>query len=138
MKILFRYFFLLVSLALYVGCLFQPAFTCQNGQVGRLGYEVLVLGWLGLIGLDPRWLANIGLALIWLKLLSPTIEVPLLKFILPFIFICAISALVLNSPFACPGMDTPTATSGLTLGGYLWIGAIFSALLASITLIKQA
>ncbi len=121
MKQSLRYTFLLVCLVLYICCLFQPAFTCQNDRAGWLGYEVLFLGWLGLLSLDPRWFANIGLLLVWLKLLSPSTEVPLLKFISPFILICAISALVFFSPIGCPGMDTPTAVSGLALGGYLWV-----------------
>ena len=128
MKKPLSYIFLFISLALYICCLFQPAFTCQNGRASWVGYEVLFLGWLGLIGLDPRWLANIGVMLIWLKLSSPSINVPLLKFISPFILICATSSLVLFSPIGCPGMDTPTAVSGLALGGYLWVVALLLAL----------
>lgn len=123
MKSSIRYTILLVSLALYIYSLFQPAFTCKNDRTGWLGYEVLFFGWLGLLSLDPRWFANIGLLLAWFKFLSPTAKVPLLELVSPFILLSAITALVLFNPIGCPGVDTPTAVSGLALGGYLWVAA---------------
>lgn len=45
------------SLLAYIGSLFLPAFEfAQEPSVG--GLQVLLLGWLGLLTLNPAWLAN--------------------------------------------------------------------------------
>jgi len=47
----------LPSLLAYIGSLFLPAFEfAQEPSVG--GLQVLLLGWLGLLALNPAWLAN--------------------------------------------------------------------------------
>lgn len=47
----------LLALAGYGASLFTRPFACVNGE-GMWGYEVLMSGWFGLLGLDPRWYAN--------------------------------------------------------------------------------
>lgn len=52
-----NYLVVLVSLAVYLGSLFLPVFEFQSHSPVQ-GFEVLLLGWLGLLALNPAWLAN--------------------------------------------------------------------------------
>ncbi len=121
-----RYFIVIISSVLYLASLFQPAFQCVRGS--WLGYEVLILGWLGFIAIDPRWLANLAFYYIvyWhiTKISSKEINKKYLLLVLLFTFLSGLTALFIFSPIGCPGIDTPTGVKGLDMGGYLWVIAL--------------
>jgi restriction system protein len=125
-----------VSVAAFVAACFQPAFLCQHGGRSWAGYEVLAIGWLGVVGFDPRWWANVCLVLLWRWLLLdkprgfPRVSFSLCLLVAP-------SALVLNSPIGCPGMDTPTPAIGPAAGSYLWAAALLVAAIGSALASRQ-
>ncbi|HTE42324.1 MAG TPA: hypothetical protein VK629_15990, partial [Steroidobacteraceae bacterium] len=48
-----------IGLGLYLVSMCLPTFRCHNGVNEGPGFLVLLMGWLGLITYDPRWLANL-------------------------------------------------------------------------------
>ncbi len=130
LKIRPAHVFLLVSMGLFALSLTQPVFVCHYKGLSWKGLEVLVLGWLALISLDPRWFANAALAYLWWWLLGPAARPFPLKSSV-FILLAALSAPLIPSPVGCPGMDTPTAASALAAGGYLWSAALVVAVIGA-------
>jgi restriction system protein len=129
----FRWAVFFLSASLFAASLAFPAFVCQQGRVSWKGYEVLMLGWLGVIGFDPRWWANLALLLVWSWLLAAGKSSFPSKSVL-FCAVAAITTLLIPPPLGCPGMDTPTAAIGIALGGYLWASAL---LLVVIGIVSQ-
>lgn len=115
---------LLTSEFFFALSLFFPAFQCHRPS--WLGYEILFLGYMGILALDPRWLANIFIIFIWIWLAQPSIKAPPKKMSV-LLIACGVSAPLYPSHVGCPGMDTPTAATGLALGGYFWAASLVVA-----------
>ncbi len=112
---------LLLALAAYGASLATPAFICAKGE-GFLGYEVLMTGWVGLLALDPRWLAN-PLAL-WM-LCSALFGSRGKYTVLGGVFTLVLAAASVLPAIGCAGDPGTAAMSlGLGAGGYLWIAAV--------------
>jgi hypothetical protein len=115
------------ALCLYGVSLFLPAFTCAHTN-SFPGYGVLAIGYMGLLGLDPRWFGNVGFFwLIVTTLKSPSSNHP--------IVLGSTVVLALASFAAAAGCEggggAPAMSTGLALGGYLWVAALLIACVAS-------
>ena len=113
------------ALATFLLSLSLPAFECSSKSL--VGYEVLVMGWAGLLGLDPRWLANIGLAVL---LVRTMLGKPIKLWITITTGLLAVASLAPAAGCPAPG-GAPAMSSGLASGGYLWVGAILLASLGA-------
>lgn len=120
---------LLLALAGYGASLFTRPFACVSGE-GMWGYEVLMSGWVGLLGLDPRWYANP--AMLWMACCAWfgwrswfTLSGAVLCIVLA-------AAAVLPAPGCAGGPGSLAMSRGLQVGGYLWMVSVvlvaFSAL----------
>jgi len=82
---------------------------------------VLAIGWIGLVGLDPRWFANLGFVVVLVSCVSKPLKVR------PFTAI-GTALLALSSFAPAPGCEgsggAPGSSSGLSLGGYLWVTSL--------------
>jgi hypothetical protein len=116
------WFLILCAIAAYGVSLFLPAFKCPSNAT-LPGYHILAMGWMGIIGLDPRWYANITFVLMIV-----------FSFKNEPAFISALTGGVLAvfsfAPAAgCGGDPSALVTSiGIGSGGLLWILAIFLAI----------
>jgi hypothetical protein len=118
------------ALCLYAASLALPVFTCQHTK-SFLGYGVLLVGYMGLLALDPRWFANLGFALLVIASLKSN---PVVR---PGVI--GVTALLALFSFAgaagCEGGGgAPEVSTGLALGGYLWVAALALACVANFSL----
>jgi len=120
----------LISLVLFALSLTQQVFKCYSS--GYLGYEVLMVGWAGILFLEPRWLANLFYFYVVIKVLSPKSIQPKTSAVI--LLIAAFTSLVIPAG-GCPTTGGVNMTQGLKLGGYLWVVAL--ALLAFSALIEK-
>jgi hypothetical protein len=134
MKVRSRHVALAFSVVIYLASLTQPVYVCRFDKPSWLGYEVLMMGWLALAGLDPRWWANLALIFIWCWLLRLRQDFPMKSIII--VGLCALTA-PFPSPIGCPGMDTPTSAVALTVGGYLWSASLLITALSALALRNQ-
>ncbi|KRB94321.1 hypothetical protein ASE26_26870 [Duganella sp. Root198D2] len=84
-----------------------------------MGFQVLFMGWLGIIGLQPAWFANILYFLMIYRVARGTNNRNLL---MPGAASFLASAGLAGGP-GC-GPDIGNLSLGLSAGGYLWIAAI--------------
>ena len=80
---------LLIASGAYLASLPLPAFTCATGR-SFLGYEVLLLGYAGLLTLDPRWFANLGVLLIMVGIWTHRPLTSLPSYVAPVTFVLAL------------------------------------------------
>lgn len=115
------------AVILYLGSLLMPALECRNSWSG---FELLLSGWIGLIFLDPRWLANVFFIAMLLQLFvsdSPT----RITLILPALAtILVVACVVWKSPAGCGGSAGAPRGGPIGIGGYTWV---LSILVLSIT-----
>jgi hypothetical protein len=112
----------------YAASLFLRAFTCAN-SAGFPGYIVLAVGYMGLLTLDPRWFGNIGFAVLLFSTLKPT---PRSRSGLVAGTALLAFASFLAAP-ACGGAGgAPDISTGLALGGYLWMSSLLMVCLANV------
>ncbi|WP_331352963.1 hypothetical protein [Cellvibrio sp. UBA7671] len=115
---------IIFSLMLFAISMWLPAFECTRDSLK--GYEVLISGWLGIIGLDPRWYANVLYAyVIFRSLINKNYTPSTISSAL--LVSAAIASFVFISPLACPAMDTMSPSKGLAVGGKVWCSALISA-----------
>ena len=113
----------LVSACLYVGSFFAPVFECPNSKSFD-GLSVLVIGWF-----DPRWYGNIGFVILFVANLR---SIPKESFLaIGGTALAAILSFGAAAGCAAPG-GAPGMSSGLALGGHLWVAALLLMCLASI------
>jgi hypothetical protein len=115
------------ALCLYGASLLLPAFSCVHTK-SFPGYGVLAFGYMGLLALDPRWFANIGFALLLIATLrsKPAVRPG----------VGGVTAMLALFSFAgaagCEGGGgAPEVSTGLALGGYLWVSALALACAAN-------
>jgi hypothetical protein len=89
-----------------------------------------MIGFMGVLGLDPRWFGNIGFVLLLIASLKS------IPFARPGIMLVT-AALALAS-FAqaagcAGGGGAPEVSTGLAIGGYLWIAALLVSCAANLT-----
>ena len=116
-----------IAIVLYGSSLFLPAFTCAHTK-SFPGYGVLAIGYMGLLGLDPRWFGNVGF--VWLAVSSLRSSSP------NHPVVAGVTALLALASFAgaagCEGGGgAPGMSTGLALGGYLWVAALLVSSLAN-------
>lgn len=117
------------ALLVYTASLFLPAFTCAHTK-SFSGYGVLMIGFMGVLGLDPRWFGNVGFVLLLIASLKSN---PLQR---PGIMVAtAAFALVSFAPAAgCEGGGgAPEVSTGLAIGGYLWVVALLASCAANLS-----
>lgn len=115
----------IVALLVFAISLSQPAFSCSTESF--IGYEVLAIGWAGLLGADPRWFANLGfLTLLYRTMFQSRKALVALFFTAPLALLSFLPAAGCAAPGGAPGVST-----GLALGGYLWVVALTVACLAN-------
>lgn len=124
----------LCAIGLYGASLFFPAFTCQYKQ-SFPGYTVLAIGYMGLLGLDPRWFANICFVVLLASSLKSSCQIR------PFV--AAATAILALASFASAagcegGGGAPSMSTGLALGGRLWVGALFLICAVNLSLRQAA
>lgn len=121
---------IVASVALYIACLFSPAYRpMTNGAPGQiyLGLNALVIGPLGFIALNFSWLANLCLWFGWSKILHKRQEAAIAWCLSALAF--ALSFLLYPK--------IPVGSSGafsfeIMIGYHLWIASIVFALVASV------
>lgn len=102
------------------------------GVVGYQGYYVLATGWAALLGLDPRWFANIGFVVLVARSFVAPRKLP---------WLAGATALLAILSFApaggCPAPGgAPAMSVGLAAGGWLWITAMVCASAANLMSIR--
>jgi hypothetical protein len=121
------------SLWLYVSSLRLPAFECYGTSESSTGFEVLLEGWIALMLLDVRWLANLTfpLLLLFAFMMKPGVHS---RGIYVVLVLPAFTALLAWWSWAGPstggcGMSDGTANSVKSLGpgGLLWVKALLVA-----------
>jgi hypothetical protein len=116
----------LLAVGLFITSLFQPAFTCSSKSF--TGLEVLVMGWAGLLGLDPRWFANIGFfVLVYRSVFGERKVVPVA---IGAVALLALASFAPAAGCAAPG-GAPGMSTGLALGGFVWLAAMLAACAAN-------
>jgi len=99
-----------------------PAFTCGSGDSSFPGYMVLTIGYAGLLGLDPRWFANPIYWVITWHLLAGKVKK---QSAMPIIALAlSVPAIFIHAAGCKGGGGAPGLTTGLAVGGYLWVTAI--------------
>lgn len=87
------------------------------------------MGWAGMLALDPRWFANVGfVVLVWRTLSGGKATAPV---------IASVTLLLALASFASAagctgGGGAPGESTGLALGGYLWVAAVVLAVMANL------
>lgn len=114
----------LIALLVYGIALFRPAYVCPTTDM--MGYEILAIGWIGLLALDPRWFANVGFAILLYKTFQnrPASMTAMLTGLL------SLTAFLPSAACGGPG-GAPDVSKGLAQGGFLWIAAIWIACVAN-------
>jgi hypothetical protein len=120
----------LVALVIYAASLFLPAFTCAHTK-SFPGYAVLAIGFMGVLGLDPRWFIN----LCFLLLLIASLRADSVR--RPGIML-ATAVLALASFVQAAGCEggagAPEVSTGLAMGGYLWVTSLLVACMANLSI----
>jgi hypothetical protein len=120
----------LVALVLYATSLFLPVFTCTHTK-SFPGYTVLAIGFMGLLGLDPRWFGNVGFVL----LLIASLRVDSNR---RPIIMAATAALAVASFARAAGCEggggAPEVSIALAIGGYLWVASLLIACAANLSI----
>lgn len=110
------------AMALFAASLFLPAFMCAHSK-GFPGYVVLVIGFI-----DPRWLGNIGFVLLLVASLRGS------PYKRPRVAL-ATAAVALASFAQSAGCEggggAPGLSTGLAIGGYLWVAALLASCAAN-------
>jgi hypothetical protein len=101
-------------------------FDC-GGVVSWRGYEVLTIGWIGILSLDPRWFSNVTFLFLNYYSLVKTRSLPLVA------GVTLIGALFSFAPSAgCPGAGgAPGGSLGLAIGGWFWVASLVFASIGS-------
>lgn len=109
------------ALVFYALSLAFPSFQC--GVHGSFyGWYVLLLGWMGLLALDPSWFINIPFLVMVVALASNWIG---RNRILPIATSLAAISEIFMHPLGClAGGGAPGVASGLGIGGYFWVASI--------------
>jgi hypothetical protein len=107
------------AIAMYASSLFLPAFTCSSTK-SYLGYEVLSIGYMGLLGLDPRWFGNIGFVILFYGCFAKKAKFrPVIALVTGLL---AIGSFI--PALGCSGLDTPNLSTTLGVGGVLWVASL--------------
>lgn len=122
----------LLAIGLYAASLFYPAFACSSKSF--LGYEVLAIGWAGLLALDPRWFANIGFWVLMYRTLSSTRRIA--PRALGVTALLAITSFIPAAGCAARG-GAPGISTGLALGGFLWVGSAVIACFSNLAVVAR-
>lgn len=113
------YTLICISLVLFALSLTQPVFICYGASY--LGYEVLMIGWLGIPLLEPRWIANLFYFYIIFKVTFSDNKQP--QFSAIVLIITAFTTLTIPAG-GCPITGGVDMSRGLRLGGYLWVASL--------------
>lgn len=101
--------------------------------MGYQGYHVLATGWAGLLGLDPRWFANIGFLVLMARCFVAPRKLPWVAGATAFLAILSIAP-----AGACPAPGgAPAMSAGLAIGGWLWVTAMVCASAANLMSIRD-
>lgn len=114
---------LIVSVALLLAALIPRTFSCAAGAESLPGWQVAMLGPIGILGLEPRWYANLALAHTWYRLAKPTRTGRLLWASVVLLALAAVSAIYIPSPLGCLANKQEFASESLALGGWLWVAS---------------
>ena len=115
----------LFAFLLFGASLSQPAFTCTAKSF--MGYEVLMMGWMGLLGADPRWFANTGFFFLLYRTVFQSRLAPGAILVTGLL---AVLSFLPAAGCAAPG-GAPGTSTGLAIGGYLWVVALWTACVAN-------
>ena len=118
----FDYLLLVISIVFFVISLTQFVFICKDHSISLRGYQVLIMGWLGIAGFDPRWFANCSLFYLWRCILAEPKKAFPKKTIL-FVGATVISLFVVPGRVACQG-----AAWTLDAGGFFWVQRGYNAI----------
>ncbi|MES2951156.1 MAG: hypothetical protein V4858_21675 [Pseudomonadota bacterium] len=120
----------IIAVMIYAVSLFLPAFTCAHTK-SFPGYTVLAVGFMGLLGLDPRWFGNLGLLLLLIASLKTNSRQRPIVMIATAAF--ALSAFAQAA--GCEGAGgAPEVSTGLAIGGYLWVVSLLIACMANLSI----
>ena len=114
----------IVALLLYAASLFLPAFTCAHAK-SFPGYTVLAIGFMGLLGLDPRWLGNVGFVLLLIaSLKADSNRRPIVATVTAAL---AVASFAQAAGCEGGGGGAPGVSTALAVGGYLWVASLLLA-----------
>jgi hypothetical protein len=122
-------FLAVIAIAAYACSLFLPVFSCAHTR-SFIGYEVLAMGWVGIIGLDPRWWGNVGFVILMFGSFAQNS-----KFRPALAVATVLLALSSFIPAAgcAGGGGAPEISKTLAFGGVLWVIAL---LMSSFTYVQ--
>jgi hypothetical protein len=123
----------LLGIGLYAVSLSLPAFSCATGK-SFMGYEVLAMGWAGLITLDPRWFANAGFWMLLYRSVATSRDIA--PGAMGIAVVLGLASLLPAAGCAVPG-GAPGVSSGLAAGGYLWVASLIAACAANFAVIPK-
>ena len=116
------------SLALYIASLFLPVWNCNSKEL--IGSDVLIVGWMGILGLDPRWFCNLIIVVAGCSLGGRPSSL-----VIGWCFVwAAIASTTVFGPYFCGPVGGAFGTDGksMALGGYLWIASLWIASLSTL------
>lgn len=119
-----------VGIALYLISLCLPVWRCTGKPL--FGYEVLGVGWMGLLGLDPRWFCNLVVLFSSMYVLKD--GKPVLQnicFLLSFIA----TTTILGPYFCAPSGGTFGDGDSISFGWAFWVVSLW--VLSVATIIKK-
>ena len=107
-----------IALILYASSMFSPIWN-DNNDNRFLGFYVLLIGWMGIFALDPRWLCNVAVIFATIVVLGNRE-----KFFVIACYVCAFFAITTAiGPYYNSG-DPMSKGQSMAFGGYLWISSI--------------
>ncbi|GAB3411330.1 hypothetical protein GCM10027318_25450 [Massilia agilis] len=118
-----------VALLLYVASLASPSFQCGRAD-SFYGWYVLLIGWFGLLALSPWWFVNIPFFFMIGALALNSVGKN--RFLPGLTALAALATAFVHHPGCLVGGGAPGESSGLGIGGYLWVASIVIASIAYI------
>jgi len=88
-----------------------------------MGYEIAWSGWMAILALDPRWFAN-PLALLIVVSVFRDKSLSRASIYSILVLVAALSCLAVPAMACGSGAGGPEPSSGLRMGGYLWIASM--------------
>jgi hypothetical protein len=121
------------GIILYLISLCLPVWNCTAKAL--FGYEVLTVGWMGILGLEPRWFCNLVVVFSSIHVLGKEKPNPILQnmcFLLSFIAITTILG-----PYMCgpSGGTFDTDGKSVSFGWAFWIASLW--VLSAATMVKK-
>lgn len=116
-------FMLLATFLLFGWSLTLPVWECGNRGTRLDGASVLMMGYMGLLYLDPRWFCNI----IFIYAASCVFNKNQMPNILLVTILAVSGSTALIGPYFCGGSGSLEKGTAIASGGIVWVLALWAA-----------